>query len=544
LDLTTLQKLPVNIELLYVDDNSIQKLQQVSDVQIFDQSGNFAPDGLFSNRIWGTVGTSYRGTAFAYIDLKVELIHPLIYDTIVSLKSFYKDIAQGTTLALWDDKTKAFIKSNEEGADTGYSFFFKHAHELVFEETQSEQRSFLIQLYKKAIKENKYILKYMLVLPAGIRDYTIDASGKPQEDEVNTFYRKLLFQTSLIDKQLARKTPEVYDNIRKGLQNITLDLFEYIKSLLEGKHKLILSKWLSRKVFNSTRNVLSGSIEKVNNINDPNRLGYNECYVGLHQFLRAIVPKSLYEIKSRYIKDIFIENTTFAILTNAKTLKKEEVLNTHIQKDYDLWTSSDGLEKVLANFGNLDIRHTPIVLNKGKHYLGLIYKDEKYFRFMQDIDELPEGYSKERVSPITMAEFLYISIYHLSGKIPGLITRYPITGYGSIYPSMMKLKTTNKYESLEELGSDWTPTGSLAYSFPIRDSDFFNTTAVHTSHYGGLGSDVDGDTISVIALLTDDSIAEVNQQLKKKEYYISAENKFFFSASIDTLDAVLAYMTE
>lgn len=544
MDLSTLQKIAFNIDLLTVNDDNILRLKPVTDIQIFDNLNNFHQHGLFSTTIFGTVGSEYRNRVFSYIDLKVEIIHPLIYYAAISLKSLYQDIAEGKVTAIWDDKDKQFIKSNNEDADTGYNFFFNHFKDLVFEETDSEKRSFLISLYKKAIKENNYIMKYVLVLPAGIRDYTIDQSGKPQEDEVNSYYRKLLFQSSLIDKQIGKKTPEIYDNVRKGLQGISLELFEYIKALLEGKNKLILGKWLSRKVFNSTRNVLSGTIEKVNNISDPNRLGYNECYVGLHQFLRAISPKSLYEIKNKYIKQIFIENNSFAILTNSKTLKREEVLNTHIQKDYDLWTSSDGIEKTLANFGNLDIRHLPVLFNNGKNYIGLIYKDDKYFKFLQDIDELPEGFSKSNVTPITMAEFLYISVYQLSGKIPALITRYPITGYGSIYPCMMKLKTTNRYISLEELDFDWKPTGNVAYSFPIIDVDFFNTTAVHTSHYSSLGADTDGDAISITALLSDEAVAEVTTKLTRKEYYISADGKFFFSAGIDTLTGVLAYMTE
>ena len=334
-----------------------------------------------------------------------------------------------------------------------------------------------------------------------------------------------------------------YNRIQDPENKITLDLFDFIKSLLEGKHKLILGKWLTRKIFNSTRNVLSNPIEHANNINDPNRLGYNETYIGLHQFLRVIAPKTLYEIKNKYIKDIFIENNSFAYLTNAKTLKREEVMNTHIQKDYDLWTSAEGLEKVIGNFANLDLRHLPITLNKGKHYLGLVYNDGKYFKFLQDIDSVPEGFDKTKVSPVTMAEFLYMSIYSLSGMYPGLITRYPITGYGSIYPCILKLKTTNSYKGLEELNSEWQPSGQVAGCFPIRDKDFFNTVAAHTSHYKAMTADVDGDVLSVIGLTTDEAIQEVQEYLGKREYYISSDNRFHFSMSQDTIDAVLNYMT-
>lgn len=543
MDINSLQKLPINIDLLRVLDVDLNKLNEVKEIQIFDNHNNFHSEGLFSTTIFGNIGTEYRNRTFAYVDLKIDILHPLIYFAVISLKSFYKQILDGSVLAIWNEKTKEFEKSNSEEARTGYNFFYEHINELKFEKNESEKRSFLVDLFNKAIKEDKYKLRYFLVLPAGIRDFSLDNNGKPQEDEINTFYRKLLFQSSIIDNSIAKKTPEVYDSTRNSLQKITLDIFEYIKSLLEGKHKLILGKWLTRKIFNSTRNVLSNPIEKANNINDPNRLGYNETYVGLHQFLKSLMPKTIYEIKNKFIKDIFIENNSFAYLTNIKTLKREEVLNSHIQKDYDMWISSDGIEKVIANFGNLDLRHLPVTLNKGKHYLGLIYNDGKYFKFLQDIDSVPEGFDKSKVSPITLSEFLYISIFHLSDKYPGLVTRYPITGYGSIYPTKLKLKTTNVYESLEELDSEWKPTGNIAYSFPVRNKDFFNTISVNVSHYGSLGADVDGDTLSLIALTSDEAIEEIEDYLKKKEYYISPENKFYFSIDTDTLDAVLNFMT-
>lgn len=543
MDATSLKKLPVNLDLLTVSDQDKIRVGEIIDMQIFDNNNNFHQKGLFSTTIFGNIGTEFRNRTFGYIDLKTEVLHPLIYFAVISLKSFYRQILDGSVLAEWDTKTKSFIKSNEDEARTGFSFFMEHIEELKFEKNESEKRTFLIDLFDKAIKEKKHKMRYVLVLPAGIRDYSVDDNGKPQEDEVNKFYRKMLFQSSIIDPIISKKSPEVYDNVSNSLQKISFELFEYIKGLLEGKHKLILGKWLTRKIFNSTRNVLSNPIERANNIDDPNRLGYNESYIGLHQFLRAVAPKTLYEIKNKYIKDIFIENNSFAYLTNAKTLKREEVMNTHIQKDYDMWTSADGLEKVIANFDNLDLRHLPVTLNKGKHYLGLVYKDGKYFKFLQDIDSLPEGYDKSKVSPVTLAEFLYMSIFGLSGKYPALITRYPITGYGSIYPCILKLKTTNTYETLEELNNEWQPSGQVGHCFPIRDKDFFNTIAANIAHYAAMDADVDGDALSIIGITTDEAVIEVNDYLKRRDYYISSDNRFFFSVGNDTLTAVLNYMT-
>lgn len=538
-----IRKLPVNLDLLAVKEPDLRTLQRVKEVQIFDNMNNFHQEGLFSTTIFGNIGTEYRNRMFAYVDLGITILHPMVYHAVINLKSFYRQIAEGTVLAVFDPKTKEFVKSNAPEAQTGYNFFIQNILNIRFEKNQSDKRSFLIDLFEKAKKEDSLFLRYLLVLPAGLRDYSVDANGKPQEDEINTFYRKALFQSNIIDPSAVKKAPEVYDGVASGLQRLTLELFEYLKSLLEGKHKLVLGKWLTRKIFNSTRNVASNAIEKSQNINDHLRLGYNECFIGLHQFLRGVVPKSTYEIKTKYIKDIFIENSTHAFLTNAKTLKREEVLSIHIQKDYDMWTSADGIEKVIANMANLDIRHLPITLNKGKHFLGLVYKDGKRFKFFQDIDDLPEGFDKANVAPVTLAEFLYMSVYHLSGVYPGLITRYPITGFGSIFPAYIKLLTTTESHRLEELDANWQPTGNIAYSFPKMEVEFFNTMSVHHSHFAAAGLDLDGDTLSLSMLLSDDAVEEVTNYLNRKEYYINDNGRLNFSSNTDILGAVLAYMT-
>lgn len=543
MDLTTFKNLPINIDLLRVDDKDLARLGKIDSPAIFDSGNNFHPSGLYSTTVYGAVGSEYRNRRFGYIDLGVTILHPLVYYAITQLKAFYKQIAEGKVTAVFDPKTRSFVKSSAPDADTGYHFFIDHIESLRFERNDSDKRNFLIELVEKAVREGTHFLRYVLVLPAGMRDYTVDHNNKPQEDEINTFYRKLIAQSSIIDPVAAKKSPAVYDNVAVGLQTIVLELFTYLKSLLEGKHKLILGKWLTRKIFNSTRNVLSSSVEKVNHVDDPNRLRYNECQVGLHQFARACVPKSLYEIKSKYIREIFPEGSNAAFLTNVKTWKKEEILNTHIQKDYDLWTSSAGLEKVVAMLGNLDLRDLPVLLNKGRHCLGLVYRDARYFKFFQDIDELPQEWDRGKVAPVTIAEFIYMSLYPLNGKYPGLITRYPITGFGSIYPAYVKFITTMSSFTLEELDTEWRPSGQIASSFPNAQSDYFNTCSVHPSHLGALGGDFDGDTVSLTLLQTDEANEEIRAYLGRKEYYINDTGGFTFSNETDVLSAVLNFLT-
>lgn len=535
--------LPVNIELLVVEPKDLARLGKITEQQIFGIGNNFHPQGLFSTEIFGAVGSQFRSKVFGYIDMNTELIHPVVYNAIVNCKAFYKQIMDGKVTAVWNAKLGEFEKSNDADAQTGYSFFISHLTQLKFEKNESDKRNFYIDLTSKAIKENRYLLRYVLVMPAGMRDYTVTPEGKPEEDEINTFYRKLLTQSQLVDAMLIKKTPSLYDSVVQYLQNTLNDLFEYIESLLNGKNKLILGKWLSRKIFNSTRNVLTASVDNTTDMHDPNRLRSNDTAVGLYQFLRSVAPKSLHAIKTTYVSKIFTEDNSFAYLTNAKTFKKEEVLSTHIQRDYDRWMTLDGLESVIANFGNLDTRHEVLSLNNGKHVMGLLYKDAGRVKFLQDIAELPEGADIKCVSPITMAEFLYLSVYQLSGALPGFITRYPIQGLGGIYPCWIQLRTTTEIEKVTLLEEDWSVGDKVLSCFPVRGKPFFNGIAVHQSHMALLGADHDGDTISLVGVQTDEAIQEITATLNSKSYYLNNENRLIFSNSSDIVNAVIAFLT-
>jgi DNA-directed RNA polymerase beta' subunit len=198
---------PVNIALLRVKDSDLSRLGQIKELQIFGQGSNFHQDGLFSTQIFGPIGSEHRTRMFGYIDLRYPILHPLVYKTIITLKSFYKGIMDGSISAVWNPKLRQFEKSNEPTAQTGYTFFLKHVADLSFESNASDKRTENIKFFNKAVGEDKHLMRYMLVMPAGLRDYTISPNGKPEEDEVNTFYRRILAQSQLVDADIARRTP-------------------------------------------------------------------------------------------------------------------------------------------------------------------------------------------------------------------------------------------------------------------------------------------------------------------------------------------------
>lgn len=533
------QDIPFNIELLLVRSEGLKGLTPVTSLDIFEPSSkNFHKEGLFSTEIFGKVGNEIRNRMFSYIDMRATILHPTIFKALSDMREFYVDILACRKYALWNPKLKDFEESDIVNGFTGMQYFLKHFEEIQFEDRPSTKRQFNIRLIDKYRKNPT--MRYLLVLPAGLRDYEILESGKPEEGEVNPLYRKVINLSNLISPELFKINPDSVNTVRFNLQMAVVDIYNYFKSLLEGKSKFINSKWAARKVFYSTRNVISTITNDAPHADDPNILKFNETAVGLFQHTKAIVPLSLNQIRTKHLMSVFPGPNTPAVLVNKKTLHRENV-----QVDpqhYDDWMSNEGLNNVLNRFGSRELRHE--ILEIENYYLGLIYKGpDMTFRFLQDIDDVPEGFSKEHVYPITFAELLYISVYEDANKIPGFFSRYPISGYGSIYPSFTHLKTTQPAEVRIELDEQWAHKPGKAYQFPIRGMDFFDTLACHQSHIGRLGADYDGDVCSWTALVTQEAQQEVADKLNSPGYYIDANGKMYFSGETDTIKLALAYMT-
>ncbi len=532
------QILPFNIDLFIPKDADLKGIRPVKVNDIHTAStNNFHIDGLFSVETFGKVGEEKRNRVFSYIDLRLSIFHPVIFKTLCDLKGLYGEIMSGKAYAVFDKELKDFVRSDAVDGSTGYNFFVRNFSELRFEERPSAKREFSIKLIEKY--RNNCMFDKLVVMPAGLRDYVIDANGKPSQDEINGMYQKVLHIAGVVENVDSKINAEYLDSARHNLQIAVMEIYDYVKNMLEGKSKLILGKWAARKVFNSTRNVITSHIPDAQELHSPRTVGANQTVIGLYQYLRMVLPIAIKHVRDTYLQDVFVGPNAPAVMVNKKTMKREMV---HLDPEhFDEWMTYEGLEKVFARFGEENLRHEPLEIDG--HYLGLIYDDGESYRFVQDIDELPEGRDPSFLRPITFVELLYLSVYKDSTKYPCLVTRYPVTGYGSIYPSFIYLKTTVKSYTRAELGHDWNPTGNVAYEYPIAGVAFYNSMSPAPAHLARLTADFDGDMTSGTSVWTDEAIAEVNKLLNSRSYYVGIDKKMAFSASNDVTDLVLASMT-
>ena len=532
---------PFNIKILTLAPQRLQALKPVRSLDIFDGGSrhNFHEDGLYSVSIFGKVGSKERNRNFSYIDIRIPIFHPVIFRDLVALKRLYGGIMSGKEYATWDQGEMDFVRSDPINGETGFQFFLKHWTEIEFKQTTSDSRNELIQLIK--IYQRTALTDKIIVMPAGLRDIEMDG-GRTKKNEINNFYMRLLGISNTVPAAAVNVNPEIVNTARWNLQQAFNELYDFIESMIEGKKKMMLGKFASRRIFNGTRNVISAMDASVEILGAPGNIGFNSTGIGLYQFMKATLPVTRRNIRTRYLSKIFVDPNAPANLVNTKTLRAELVRIS--PKLYDRWMTSEGIENIISAFADESKRHKPIYVDG--HYLALIYVGpDGTFRVFNDIAELPADRKAEDVHPITLAEFLYLSVYQDSGKFPLLLTRYPITGVGSIYPSKSYLKTTVKSEVRKELGMDWTPSGedAVAYQFPITGGEFVNSLLPHSSKLGKLGADFDGDTASGNCTYSDDSIEEIDQYLQTKRAYVGADGALISSVDVDTLTHVMYNLT-
>lgn len=528
---------PFNISLLNLNDNNMYKMiGKVTSGNMFDGANfNLHPEGLWSNEIFGPMGDPSRMKKQAYMDLNVEILHPLVYRELISANRLLDEIMVGETFAVFDPVTKTFERSNAIDGETGYDFFWRHLDKMVLPDTGSPKRRETIKLMEK--NREKMKIDKFIILQAGYRDVEFK-EGQINHDEINQIYRELLSLANSLSSQAHKSNMALVNNTRYAIQKAALKLFMYLGEITgHGKKKLIQGKWASRNVFQTTRNVITAYKPSGRVLGDVNNQGYNKTVVGLYQHIVSTLPFAIRGLKNSFLKDKFNDPLSPVSLVNKKSLKEEKVNLS--QEWFDLFQSEEGLRKLIHRFKPDGVRHKAIEVDG--YYLALIYKGpDNTFKIINGIGDLPADKNKDDVYPLSFFELLYICTCHQIDDKPGIATRYPISGIGSNIPSIVLLATTTKYERRRVLNDNWEVDESIPEfsRFPIHGLNSFNSMSPPATAYGGQQADNDGDTENWICPFTEESIEEMKRYKKSKRAYVGPDGSVRYSLNYDTLKFV------
>lgn len=535
-----LTKLPFNITILQITTPMLSTMGRVSSLDIYDHTNvNFAPEGLYSTSIFGRMGSKERDTNLGYIRLNLPVMHPLLFKNLMQLKSYYKDIVSGQQYAKWDKTTGEFVRCLPGEGSTGFSFFFKHWKSMRFTESNSDIRKVRIDLIEKFAPIGE--IDYFLVMPAGLRDIEIDdANGARKEDDINRLYRRVISISNSLSRVEEGFDVDIFDNARWSMQQAVNEIFEVLMSMLKGKRGWIQQKYGSRKIINGTRNIITAMNTAVPYLDSPIAPTLSHTQVGLIQTLRGALPYTLHGLRKGILGQVFGSHEDRVWLVNPKTLKRELV---EISLDTsDRYSTRPGLEALINLFFNLDQRQKPIIIDG--YYLAMLYVDDKSFKVVTDIDDLPAGRSKKNLHPLTLADLMYVSTLGEYDDLYGTMTRYPCTGDGSAYPTKYIVRTTSKASIKSHLSEDWTEEFKV-FNFPNRKPDavWLDSLVPHLSRLDGAGADFDGDKMSSPFTYSKESIDAIKFYFKSRAAYVSADGQFAATAQSKTNKLVIANLT-
>ena len=438
----------MRLKLLYPDKRMLQYVTPITTTATV-RGKDVEPEGLFSTQIFGPIGTDERMSRFSYIDLNCEIIHPRLYRNLRKISSLYRDIMDSRIKVKFQ---KGKYIPNDSG-ETGMSYFISNLQDLKLDDSDSPERQAMIKSFNKYQKEGKLLNKYLYVLPAGLRDITIEQDGRVTTDELNDYYKRCITASQMMN---AETGGEVYDRYLIALQNKVEELMNEIYLRMKGKKGFIGKNIAGKKIDYGTANVISGSSVVIEDLDLETHDRMSEFGMGMLQYAKSIEP-----LIRHHIKAIFGEHTYDLIHSSCKAFndKAEPITVTLKDSHIERYMTSKGITSLINKHRSYEFRdkymYVEDVNTKQKAYPYLVkcdYTDSvpKFDVVLGDItpDKNIQWVGEKDIRtgvyirPITNGEILFLACSKEMDEAYGTMSRHPVSDEGSVAAIQYRIDST------------------------------------------------------------------------------------------------------
>lgn len=227
----------------------------VSSQIFFGKSNNFHPQGLYSEELFGTDGSSERRSSFSWITLNSRIIHPVLYD-ILKKRIFRKidDLLTGEKSFTLD--SDGYLIEDEEGEISGITKFYEIIKKVKFVEGEDEEgdRNKIIEMLYANIKNETFFVDKLIVISPDYRPiHIMHETGEIKIDELTKLYQKIIVASN----QISSVSGAIYDVLAYRIQLLIRDLYELIRVKISKKSGMIRTLMLGKRVDFSARAVIS-----------------------------------------------------------------------------------------------------------------------------------------------------------------------------------------------------------------------------------------------------------------------------------------------
>jgi DNA-directed RNA polymerase beta' subunit len=230
------------------------KLQEVTSKEIFSDSKNrvFDDRGLWSETIFGRVGSKERQSKFGFANLNTKIFHPVVYKLLYSVSEDFRDALLHKKKYVIKDKQ---LIENDSG-ETGIIFLCENIDNIDFVEICKKDKLDVATFLEK--NKDKIVIDKYLIIPAGIRDLNISVRNpQAMSDPINEAYE------SLLNYVLFIKTVGADEDIVQNLQKTALNLHQHIIDRMKGKTGFMRGSMLKKSIDYSGR-VVATSDQSLN----------------------------------------------------------------------------------------------------------------------------------------------------------------------------------------------------------------------------------------------------------------------------------------
>jgi len=245
----------------------VRGLTPVTSTELKTRSGEFSPNGLLSEEIFGVEGSLDRSKKFSYINLNTKIIHPTLYRHIIKLERKLEKMFS-TESSFVITSTGEIIE--DDNGITGIAAFLENFPKIKFRDLNSAARKTLIENLKQAYKDETLFIEVLPVVPPDVRPVSEAESGELMIDELNNVYIDILRKSFQVKG--AGSKGQFFDLLSYGLQLAVNNHDRFIQSKIEKKRGLIRGNILGKRVDFAGRAVITpGPDLKVNEIGLPLR---------------------------------------------------------------------------------------------------------------------------------------------------------------------------------------------------------------------------------------------------------------------------------
>ncbi len=232
-------------------NNFCKNLKPIVSSITITRSDEFHEGGIFSEVIFGPLGSSSRTNTYSYIELNCKVIHPTAFVILKQLDRKIIDFLSIEKTFILDEN--GILQEDKKG-ENGINNFIKIFNKINFREYSTERKK-LADVIKGSFKQGTLFVDKIPVIPPDFRPIYKDNDGRWVQDKMNNFYISLIIRSTSI-RPIDVKSP-FFDILNYNIQKSVNDLDKFIREKISHKYGLIRSNILGKRVDYSGRAVIT-----------------------------------------------------------------------------------------------------------------------------------------------------------------------------------------------------------------------------------------------------------------------------------------------